>query len=184
MELKDFQRRVMTEVERYLRAMADERAKGNHRHAAQDAWRDLRLGRYEERRNGVGEDLPTFCIKVPTGGGKTLLATQVLGAIYRTIHRDRGGAGGGAGLVLWVVPSSQIYADTVRRLKDRTDLYRVMLEHAASRRVEVWERHEIARLSPARLRDCLNILVVQLASTNRATKEQLRFFKDTGGIIS
>lgn len=187
MELKDYQKRVVTEVEHFLRALESEHEKGNRKHGATDAWeavaRKLKLRRYESRRNGLGEDLPTFCIKVPTGGGKTLLATQILGSLYRTILRDRGGAGGGAGLVLWVVPSSQIYRDTRDRLKDRNDIYRVMLEHAASRRIEVWEKHEIARLSPARLRDCLNILILQLASTNRETKEQLRFFKDSGGNI-
>ena len=47
----------------------------------------------------------------------------------------------------------------------------------------MWEKHEIARLTPVRLRDCLNILVVQLASTNRETKEQLKFFRDSGGNI-
>ena len=85
--------------------------------------------------------------------------------------------------MLWVVPSSQIYRDTLRRLRDRGDMYRLMLEHAVSRRIEVWEKHEIARLSPARLRECLNILVIQLASTNRETKEQLKFFRDSGGNI-
>lgn len=179
MQLKPFQRRVIDDVERFFKAVAAERGKGN-RHAALDAWKELRLpGRYHERENGLGADLPTVCIKVPTGGGKTLIATQILGAIHRTLHRERNGAG----LVLWVVPSSQIYRDTLRRLRDRRDLYRIMLEHALSRRIELWEKHEIARLSPARLRDCLNILVVQLASTNRETKEQLKFFKDSGGNI-
>ncbi len=63
-------------------------------------------------------------------------------------------------------------------------MYRLMLEHAVSRRIEIWEKHELARLSPVRLRDCLNILVVQLASTNRETAEQLKFFKDSGGNIT
>lgn len=179
MDLKRYQRRVVEEVERFLAQMAKERAAGNQRHAALDAWRELRLGMYHERQNGVGEDLPTFCIKVPTGGGKTLLATQALGSIHRTILRERNGAG----LVLWIVPSGQIYRDTLKRLRDRRDMYRLMLEHAVSRRIELWEKHEIQRLSPARLRDCLNILVVQLASTNRETKEQLKFFKDSGGNI-
>ena len=53
--------------------------------------------RYAERRNGLGRDMPNFCLKVPTGGGKTLLATQVLGLIYSTILEKRYGAG----LVLW-----------------------------------------------------------------------------------
>src|SRR5688500_13292105 len=110
MDLKKYQRRVVGEVEKYLQLVAEQRASGNARHAAMDAWRDLGLGRYEERANGLGEDLPTFCIKVPTGGGKTLLATQVLGSAYRTILKDRNGAG----LVLWVVPTSQIYRDTLK----------------------------------------------------------------------
>ncbi len=179
MELKVYQRRVVDEVDRYLTALAKEQVDGNRKHAAKDAWEALHLPGYEERRNGLNEDLPTFCIKVPTGGGKTLLATQILGSVYRTILRDRNGAG----LVLWVVPSSQIYRDTVSRLSDRNDMYRLMLEHAVSRRIEVWEKGQMTRLSPARLRDGLNILVVQLASTNRETKEQLRFFKDSGGSI-
>jgi hypothetical protein len=35
---------------------------------------------------------------VPTGGGKTLLATQILGLVYQTILKKRNGCG----LVLWV----------------------------------------------------------------------------------
>lgn len=177
MELKQYQRRVVEEVERYLAAVAKQREAGNLKHAALDAW--CGLGSYRERKNGLGEDLPTFCIKVPTGGGKTLLATQILGSIHRTLLKERNGAG----LVLWVVPSNQIYRDTLRRLRDRNDLYRLMLEHAVSRRLEVWEKHEIARLSPTRLRECLNILVLQLASTNRETQDQLKFFRDSGGNV-
>lgn len=179
MDLKRFQRRVVGEVGQYLQLVAEQRAGGNARYASRAAWEDLRLGPYFDRKNGLGEDLPTFCIKVPTGGGKTLLATQILGSAYRTILKDRNGAG----LVLWVVPTSQIYRDTLKRLRDRNDMYRLMLEHALSRRIEVWEKHEIARLSPARLRECLNILVVQLASTNRQTKEDLKFFQESGGNI-
>jgi type III restriction enzyme len=184
MELKRFQHDVIKDVDDYLRVVAAERAAGNVGHSASDAWRKEARRRddlkpYQERRNGLDEELPHFCIKVPTGGGKTLLATQMLGSIHRLLLTDRRGAG----LVLWVVPSSQIYRDTLKRLSDRRDLYRVMLEHALSRRIEVWEKHEITRLTPARLRECLNILIVQLASTNRETKEQLKFFRDSGGNI-
>ncbi len=84
-------------------------------------------------------------------GGKTLLATQILGETYRTLLKDRRGAG----LILWVVPSDQIYKDTLRRLRDRTDFYRESLEFALSRRIEVWEKHEISRLTPGQLASCL-----------------------------
>lgn len=186
MRLKEFQERVVREVGQFFRFLAEERDAGRGRYASTEAFRrhvaaTTKLGgaRYEARETGLGEDLPTVCIKVPTGGGKTLLATQALGSIYRTILKEQNGAG----LALWVVPSSQIYRDTLRRLRDRKDLYRVMLEHALHRRIEVWEKHEIARLTKARLAECLNILVVQLASTNRQTKEDLKFFRDSGGNI-
>src|SRR5687767_13370723 len=131
MELKDYQKRVCDEVDLYLRALADEYAAGNRRYGSMEAWRKRNLGKYNQRQNGLDEDLPNVCIKVPTGGGKTLLATQVLGSIHRILLKERNGAG----LVLWVVPSSQIYRDTLKRLRNRHDLYRIMLEHAISRRI-------------------------------------------------
>ena len=179
MQLKKYQERVIDEIKRYLKAVVREREAGNEKHASLDAWQELSLGPYNEQANSLGNDYPNFTIKVPTGGGKTLIATQVLGSIYQTVLQDRNGAG----LVLWVVPSSQIYRDTLRRLRDRNDWYRIMLEHAVSRRIEVWEKTDIVRLSPVKLRDNLNLLIVQLASTNRETKEQLRFFRDSGGNI-
>ena len=177
MELKRYQERVVKEVDAFLQALA--RLKGE-RFPSQAAWEEVGVpGQYHPRKNGVGKDLPTFCIKVPTGGGKTLLATQILGLIHRTILKDRNGAG----LVLWVVPSDQIYKDTLRRLRDRRDFYREALEAAISRRIEVWEKHEIARLTPGQLASNLNILIIKLQGTNRQDKEALKFFRDSGGNI-
>src|SRR5437660_6160304 len=180
MEPKKYQRRVLDEVKTYLLELAKQQAAGN-KHAALDAWENIRVPghRYLESRNKLGKDLPTFCLKVPTGGGKTLLATQVLGLIYGTILEKRNGVG----LVLWVVPSDQIYKDTVKALRDRNHFYRFSLEHAVSRRVEVWEKHEINRLTPTQLNGTLNILLIKLASANRETKDQLKMFQDSGGNI-
>ena len=188
MDLKEYQRRVVDELRDFFHAVQDERAAGNAKHATLDAWNALkkqnpgrwRLDAYTEATNGLGEDIPTVCVRVPTGGGKTLIATQALGILQNTLFKHRRGAG----LALWVVPSSQIYRDTLRRLRDRRDLYRQMLEHAAGRRIELWEKHELRRLSPQKLGGFLNILVVQLGSINRENaKDQLKFFEDTGGEI-
>ncbi|HYT59664.1 MAG TPA: DEAD/DEAH box helicase family protein [Haliangiales bacterium] len=164
MELKKYQVQVLDEVKAYLNELARQQAAGN-RHAALDAWDTVRVAgcRYAERRNGLGNDLPSFCLRVPTGGGKTLLATQVLGLIYGTILEKRNGTG----LVLWVVPSDQIYKDTLRALRDRNHFYRFSLEHAVSRRVEVWEKHEISRLTPTRLAGNLNVLLRRKGAVRR-----------------
>jgi type III restriction enzyme len=180
MELKKYQLRVLDEAKTYLTELAAQQAAAN-KHAALDAWDTVRVPgrRYSERRNGLSKDMPNFCLKVPTGGGKTLLATQILGLIYSTILEKRNGVG----LVLWVVPSDQIYKDTLKALRDRNHFYRFSLEHAVSRRVEVWEKHEIARLTPTQLNGSLNVLLFKLASANRETKDQLKMFQDSGGNI-
>jgi type III restriction enzyme len=183
MSLKRYQVRALQEVKQFLELLAAEQAAGN-KHAALDAWATARyaltlVDRYQERRNGLGRDLPTFCLKVPTGGGKTLLATQILGQVHQTILKARNGAG----LVLWVVPSDQIYKDTLKALRDRRHFYRESLEHAVSRRLEIWEKQDIARLTPAQLAGNLNILLLKLPSTNRQDREQLKFFRDSGGNI-
>ena len=82
MALKRYQERVLREVTIFLEALTSQQASGNARHAASDAWDEAKKqfqvpGQYQPRRNGFGEDLPTFCIKVPTGGGKTLLAAEI-----------------------------------------------------------------------------------------------------------
>ncbi|MBM3832234.1 MAG: hypothetical protein FJ403_02940 [Verrucomicrobia bacterium] len=77
----------MKEVDAYLQALAKFK---DERYPAQTAWDEIgALGGYTPRLNGLHKDLPTFCIKVPAGCGKTLLATQVLGLIYKTILKER-----------------------------------------------------------------------------------------------
>ena len=183
MQLKPSQERVIKEVKLFLETLATEQASGSQ-YPSLAAWDKAKklfylTGEYRPRRNGLEKDLTTFCIKVPTGGGKTLLATQILGLVYQTILKHRNGSG----LVLWVVPSDQIYKDTLKTFRDRRHFYRESLEFSLSRRIEVWEKHEIFRLTPGQLHSNLNILILKLASTNRETREQLKFFRDSGGNI-
>jgi len=179
MELKAYQERVMEEVGAYLNALAAARTAVPD-YASQEAWRAVKGGMLPApRHTGTGDDLPTVCLKVPTGGGKTLLATQVLGLAYKALLPARNGVG----LALWIVPSDQIYKDTLKALKDREHPYRQGLEFALSRRVEVWEKNEIARLTPAQLGASLNILLLKLQGTTRHDKETLKFFRDSGGGI-
>ena len=181
MELKVYQQRVIEEVRTFLDILTEEQQGGNPKYASLAAWDRLRLsGIYTRQTTGAGADLPTVCIKVPTRGGKTLLATQIIGQAYRSLLTSRNGAG----LILWVVPSDQIYKDTLKALKNRRHPYREALEYALSRRVEVWEKRDIVRLTPALLATTLNVLIVKLQGTNRQDRESLKFFQDSGGNIA
>ncbi len=173
----------MRELRAFFDLLTEEQKGANPDYASFQAWDRLEgtlgLKPYRRLKTGAGRDLPNFLVKVPTGGGKTLLATQFIGHAYKSLLTGRNGAG----LVLWVVPSDQIYRDTLKALKNRRHPYREALEYSLSRRVEVWEKTDIARLTPARLATTLNVLVLKLPGTNRQDRETLKFFRDSGGNI-
>ena len=65
-------------------------------------WCGGKCGRiHVNRTDGGGRPIPHICFKVPTGGGKTLLAAAALERLNRQ-----------TGLTLWIVPSKAIYAQT------------------------------------------------------------------------
>ena len=122
MILKEYQKRALATVEEFLERLTEWRARAAAAVLEQDpemdvdwvgrAWAKTAPSRaYLPRRNGLGEPLPSFCLKIPTGGGKTLLATKVIDLVNTHYRRRQ------TGLVLWIVPTTQIYNQTLKALK-------------------------------------------------------------------
>jgi type III restriction enzyme len=62
-------------------------------------------------------NVPYVCLRVPTGGGKTLIAAHAVGVIAKRLgHLDRP-------LCLWVTPSTTIRDQTLRGLQDESHPY-------------------------------------------------------------
>ena len=180
MILKEYQKQTLAAVRGFLDALASWRDRVVAMDATQTmdwvapAWQDAGgANAYLPRRNGLGHPLPCFCLKIPTGGGKTLLAVKVIDLINRHFRRSRNG------LVLWVVPTTQIYNQTLAALKDRDHPYRQQLDIASAGRTLVLEKTD--RLSPQDVAERLCVLLLMLPSANRKTKAQLRMFHDSGG---
>ena len=183
MILKEYQKRALEEVRRFVEQLAAQREKAQEiRQQFPDAevewvdqaWKKIAPSRpYMPRKNGLDEPLPTFCLKIPTGGGKTLLATKVIDLVNTQYRRRQ------TGLVLWIVPTTQIYNQTLKALKDRDHPYRQQLDVASAGRTLVLEK--ASKFSPQEIRECLCVLMLMLPSANRVTKEQLRMFRDSGG---
>ena len=114
------------------------------------------------RRNGLDEPLPSFCLKVPTGGGKTLLATKVIDCVNVRYRRRQ------TGLVLWIVPTTQIYDQTLRALRDRDHPYRQQLDLASAGRTLVLEKTN--GFGPQDIDERLCVLLLMLPSANRETE--------------
>ena len=186
MILKEYQKRTLAAVREFLDLLTEWRGKAA---AALEvdpeldfdwvsrAWeKSSPSSAYLPRKNGLGEPLPSFCLKIPTGGGKTLLATKVV-HLVNTHYRKRQ-----TGLVLWIVPTTQIYNQTLKALKDRDHPYRQQLDMASAGRTLTLEK--TSGFGPRDVEETLCVLLLMLPSANRETKKQLRMFRDSGGFDS
>ena len=183
MILKEYQQRALATVRGFLEQLAawkneDAAARGQNPDWGFDwvqrAWTGTAAGRsYVARRNGLGEQLPAFCLKIPTGGGKTLLATRVIDLVNSHFRQSK------RGLVLWIVPTTQIYNQTLKALKDRDHPYRQQLDLSSGQRTLILEK--TTAFGPRDVAENLCVLLLMLPSANRQTKETLRMFRDSGG---
>lgn len=130
---------------------------------------------HQSRFDGAGHAIPNVCLKVPTGGGKTLLAAAAVAQLMQAY------LGRTSGLVLWIVPHEAIYRQTLAALSHRDHPYRQMLNVAAAGRVKVLEK-----LSPLTRQDLdsnLCVMVLMLQSAARQSKETLKLFRDRGNVL-
>jgi type III restriction enzyme len=185
MEPKEYQIKTLNRVKQYLdllfewklkneKVMADVGADASIDFPAK-AWAKVEglYDGYKSRRDELGRPLPCFCLKIPTGGGKTFLAVKAIDLINTVYRKNR------TGLVLWIVPTTQIYNQTLRSLRDRDHPYRQHLDIASGGRTLIREKGDT--FSPLDVRENLVVLMLMLPSANRKTKEVLRMFKDSGG---
>jgi len=183
MELKEYQQKALFQVKAYLEALGKWRDKSDQvvkvagPEAALDfpfkAWEETAKTAYRSRKNGLGHPLPNFCLKIPTGGGKTLLAVKAIDLINAVCRKRQ------TGLILWVVPTTQIYRQTLQGLRDRDHPYRQHLDVASGGRTLILEKTD--RFTPLDVAENLAVLMLMLPSANRQSKETLRVFKDNGG---
>lgn len=199
MEFKDYQQQVLTAVDAYLEELVRQRSRSEKlREAsardpelgipipdfAEEAWAALstrgalppaRAGiPYSSRVDGTNTVVPNICLKVPTGGGKTLLAVATSARVLgEYLSRN-------TGFVLWIVPNEAIYTQTRKQLVDRDHPYRQMLDKAGAGRVRILEKE--SPLNRADVESNLCVMLLMLQSANRQTKEALRLFRDRGNV--
>ena len=206
MELKEFQELCLEKLDYYLELLKKEyieekdevefhKSKGRDRKVkeyCQKTWDklqaeeklpklknkkgQLQIPPYQNKKDGLNNPLPNICLKVPTGGGKTLIAVSSVEKINFDYFKKN------TGLILWIVPSTAIYNQTLKNFRDRTHFYRKVLERAGAGKVKIIEKTDTFSLQD--LQEYLCVMLLMLPSANRETKESLRMFKDSGRFIS
>jgi type III restriction enzyme len=129
--LKRYQQQALTALENYLRAARVHGARG----AFED---DTGFGYNAE----PFADVPCVCLRIPTGGGKTLLAAHAIG---RMAHEWPSFVP--QPLALWLVPSETIRAQTLAALSTPGHPFREALAQAVGESVRVCALDEVATLA-------------------------------------
>lgn len=99
------------------------------------------------------ESVPYVCLRLPTGGGKTLLAAHSV-AVAAKAYMERDFP-----VVLWLVPTNTIRRQTVEALKKPAHAYRKALDEAFGGRVGVYDIGDVTAIRPQDLTEQLCVVV-------------------------
>ncbi|WP_374474023.1 DEAD/DEAH box helicase [Arenimonas sp.] len=169
MELKTYQRRAVDALRQFL-----DRAKVSEPGAAFAATVDTPGEDYRLITNDAGEVLtslspvPYVCLRIPTGGGKTVLGAHIIRAAETYLGRE-------FPVVLWLVPSRQIKEQTLEAFRDPRHPYRRELDEAFSGRVNVFDIADNGMIRPSDIADGL-CLVIGTMATARVADTEIRDF--------
>ncbi|MBN2119149.1 MAG: DEAD/DEAH box helicase family protein [Anaerolineales bacterium] len=172
MQLKEYQKRTLDALRDYFRACVE---KSN----ANTAFYETTLHRY-----GLGvpynpapelPDLPYVCLRLPTGGGKTLVAAYSV-AIAKTeyLHTDEP-------LVLWLTPSNTIREQTLKALRNRKHPYRKAVEEASAN-VTVLDIEEAKSIQPSQLNG-VTIIVSTMQAFRVEETEGRKVYEQNGSLM-
>jgi type III restriction enzyme len=204
MKLKDYQEGVITKLERVLTRFAAERAEAEEFIAFQRAkgktttgpdwcgiaWDALAADGalpavrqandtlvtpgYIARTDGLGRPIPNLCVKVPTGGGKTLLGCAALETLLTLF------AGKQTGLVLWVIPTDAIFRQTWRAFANRESGYRQRLERASGGKIKLLRKDDAFTLEDTETHLCVMLIMLQAGAIREDSKDKRKLFQDSG----
>lgn len=175
MELKAYQKDIIADLKRYLEIMQEQK---NYLKAFALFWEEKsapNLGQYQDLLPGV----PNLCFKVPTGGGKTLLACASLQPIFASLPPQKIKA------VVWLVPSEAILTQTLKALKDPRHPYRQKIDADFNGRVSVYSKQELLNgqnFNPTVINEQLSIMVLSYDSFRSSNREGLKAYKENSNL--
>src|SRR5690625_3412347 len=178
MELKNYQHKVLEDLEEYLEYVQEYQDLGK---AFNQYWED-KIGPYnaidstgmEPYKNNISR-AAHVCLKVPTAGGKTFLAVNALHKIFSAYDSSKPKA------VIWLVPWSNLLQQTVNTLSNPDHPYRQKLNALFNNRVQVYEKDALlqgSNFNPTIVQDQLSIIVMNFASLRARNKEDRKVYQE------
>jgi len=124
---------------------------------------------------GFPADMPYFCLRVPTGGGKTWLAAKSAALVNTHLLRCE------HSVILWLVPSKPIREQTIKALKDRSHPYHVALREAGP--VTVLDLEEAKSVTRATLDTSTTVIVATRQAFQVEEEECRKVYQSSGALM-
>lgn len=175
MVLKDYQKNLLDAYSAFLsrtRELGDPAAA--YRESTRQAFGHELIYRPLSERDGERQ-IPYVCLRVPTGGGKTLIAGHSIKCVNESfLHTEHS-------LVLWLVPSDAIRSQTLYQLRTPGEILHQHMRDLFGA-FHVLEMNEALSIQPSTLNTGNTIIVATMQSFKRDTADGLRAYKQ-GGVL-
>jgi type III restriction enzyme len=125
--------------------------------------------------SGFPADMPYFCLRVPTGGGKTWLAAKSVALVNTHLLRCE------HSVILWLVPSKPIREQTLRALRDRLHPYHTALREAGP--ITVLDLDEAKSVTRATLDTSTTIIVATRQAFQVEDEESRKVYQSSGALM-
>lgn len=123
------------------------------------------------------DGIPYVCLRVPTGGGKTLIAAHAVGVISKRLSQQD------FPLCLWVTPSTTIRDQTLRGLQDRDHPYHVAMKDGLGVPLQILTLEEALAANRSTLSSSAVIIVTTIQSYRIDDEANRRFYQDSGYLM-
>ena len=125
--------------------------------------------------SGFPVHMPYFCLRVPTGGGKTWLAAKGVHVANTYLLRCE------HSVILWLVPSRPIREQTLKALQDRNHPYHAALRDAGP--VAVMSLEEAKSVTRATLDTATTIIVATRQAFQVEDEECRKVYQSSGALM-
>ena len=171
MELKKYQKNTLETLEKFLKEMTV----SNPRHA-------FIYTTDKPYNSGSFTSIPFICIKIPTGGGKTLVGCHATSSIMRIALKHKMERG----IVMWFVPSEAIKSQTLRKFRDRKDWHRRVLDEAFDNNVRIFSNEEALSIRKEDVNDNLCIVISSLEAfrKEKVLQKKYKVYQENGALLS
>ncbi|MEK6855775.1 MAG: DEAD/DEAH box helicase family protein [Nanoarchaeota archaeon] len=171
MELKKYQQKTIDKLKNFLKELEKEKPEFAFMHMTKQPYKE----------EFFGEEAPFICVKIPTGGGKTLVGCNSINEIMNTFLKEKRGRG----VVMWFVPSEAIKSQTLKKFKDRKDIHRKSLDESFDNNIKVYSNEEALRIRKEDVGDNLCIIISSLDAFRKEKTLQSKYkvYQENGALI-